>query len=68
MLSKDGDVAGWGLDLETRRLRPLGVFGYVREKKLRVRWEYSTTIHRDETMDSFAEALRETLEYLIQNH
>lgn len=68
VLQKELDHTGWSLDLDTKRLCPIGIFGYVREKKLQVRWEYSVNVHHDETMEKAAGALRETLEHLIEHH
>ncbi|MEM1205714.1 MAG: amino acid adenylation domain-containing protein [Acidobacteriota bacterium] len=68
VLTKDEHFGGYGLDHETRRLRPLALGGYVQEGQLQLRFEYSSNLHDEQTMAKLAAKAKEILEHLLVHH
>ncbi|MCB1055994.1 MAG: non-ribosomal peptide synthetase, partial [Acidobacteria bacterium] len=66
-LKKVDGFAGYGADHETHRLRPLAIGVYVQEDRMLIKWEYSTNLHRHETIEAVAESARRVLLKLIES-
>ena len=53
------------LDTQTRRLRPLAIGVYIKHDRMLIKWEYSTSLHRRETIEAFVARAEEVLRSLL---
>ncbi|HEX6199936.1 MAG TPA: condensation domain-containing protein, partial [Thermoanaerobaculia bacterium] len=56
---------GYVLDKGTRRLRPLAIGVYIQHDRMTVKWEYSTALHRRETIEAFVSRAEEVLRHFL---
>ncbi|HLE84841.1 MAG TPA: amino acid adenylation domain-containing protein, partial [Thermoanaerobaculia bacterium] len=56
---------GYVLDAQTRRLRPLAIGVYIKHDRMLIKWEYSTSLHRRETIEAFVARAEEVLRHLL---
>jgi amino acid adenylation domain-containing protein/non-ribosomal peptide synthase protein (TIGR01720 family) len=56
---------GYVLDTQTWRLRPLAIGVYIKHDRMLIKWEYSTSLHRRETIEAFVARAEEVLRHLL---
>ena len=68
VLRKVDGFGGYGLDHQTKRLRPLAVGVYIKEGVMAIRWEFSNTIYRVERIEQLAADCKQCILEILNNY
>lgn len=68
VLRKVDGFGGYGLDHQTKRLRPLAVGVYIKEGVMAIRWEFSNTIYRVERIEQLAADCKQCIVEILNNY
>lgn len=68
VLRKVDGFGGYGLDHQTKRLRPLAVGVYIKEGEMAIRWEFSNAIYRVERIEQLAADCQHCILEILNNY